>query len=261
MATPQLTSASRKQFIQSLQLARPVRATEQFFSAQPPATLPGPQVSDNQPGNFVDAGSVVSFVSGLSADHQTSVLNSTLLAQLAANKQYDREQDTTNWYKFYRNVLEHVGWQMQAFGFNEYQASGNNFTMDKAVLDILAAVATQNELAAIKAAIDAAKGLAAGDGRITLFDHSSTQGSSGSFQIGVASDAGGVVAMKLGAVYFTTNTSVTKVLWFTFAKNSTHLYASSQTVNLDTAVYDVVKADVETKLGNLAKTFVQNIDI
>lgn len=101
---------------------------------------------------------------------------------------------------------------MPAFGFNEYEASGNNFTMDKAVLDILATIATSNELAAITAAINGAKALADGNGRITLFAHSSTQGNSGSFQIGVASDEGGVVAMKLGALYFTTNTSVTKVL-------------------------------------------------
>jgi hypothetical protein len=67
--------------------------------------------------------------------------------------------------------------------------------------------------------------------------------------------------MKLGALYFTTNTSVTKVLWFTFAKNVTHLYASSQEINLDTPIYDLVKTDVESKLGSLAKPFVQNIDI
>lgn len=223
--------------------------------------MPGPVVTDKQPGNFVDAGSLVSFVSGLSEENQIAVLNSTLLAQLAANKKFDRETDTTNWYQFYRSVLENVGWQMPAFGFNEYRAGGSNFTMDKAVLEILAAIATQNELAAITAAINAAKGLADKDGRIALFDHSSTTDKSGSFQIGLASEAGGIIAMKLGAVYFTTQADVTKVLWFTFAKKSTHLYASSQAVNLDPAIYELVKADVEAKLGELAKTFVQNIDI
>src|SRR5216683_1057876 len=58
----------------------------------------------DQPSAYVNAGSVVSFVSGVSSRNQTDVLNTTLLAQLAANKKFDREIDTVNWYKFYRSV-------------------------------------------------------------------------------------------------------------------------------------------------------------
>jgi hypothetical protein len=249
MVQVEVSLSARKQFIQALEIRTPSRVTQQFFATQPAGTLPGPRVQDHQPGDFVDAGSVVSFVSGLSADHQIAVLNSTLLAQLAANKQFDREQSPMDWYKFYRNVLEHLGWVVQEFGFTQYQAAGNTFTMDKAVLEILSAIATQNELAAIKGAIDAAKALADGDGRITLFDHSSSKGASGSFQIGVASDAGNAIAMKLGALYFTTQTNVTKVLWFTFSKSSTTLNKSSQAITLNMPIYDQVKADVEAKLG------------
>jgi hypothetical protein len=243
-----------------MEIATPTRLAERFFEAQPAGTLPGPVVKDNQPGNFINAGSIVSFVSGVSADHQKAVLNSTLLAQLAANK-FDREQDPTNWYKSYQDMLGYIGWVLQEFGFTQYQAPGDTFTMDKAILDIVAAIASQNELAAIKSAIDAAKALAAGDGRIALFDHSSSKGTSGSFQVGVASEAGNAVAMKLGALYFNTQTNVTRVLFFTFSKNSTSLYKSSQAATLDMAIYEQVKADIEAKLGIIAKTHVQNIDI
>lgn len=261
MTNHQLSVSARKDFIQSLEVSTPSRVGKHFFAAQPEGTLPGAQTIDNQPGNFIDAGSVLSFVSGLSADHQTAVLNSTLLAQLASNKQFDREQDPVNWYKFYRNVLEHVGWVAQDFGFTRYQATGDTFTMDKAVLAILAAIATQNELGAIKSAIDAAKALADGDGRITLFDHSCSKGTSGAFQIGVASDAGNAIAMKLGALYFNTQTNVTRVLWFRFSTNSTTLNKCTQSVTLDATIYDQVKAAVETKLGDKAKNFVHNLDI
>lgn len=44
-------------------------------------------------------------------------MNSTLLAQLAANKKFDRETDTANWYSEYANVLETVGWVVTSFGW------------------------------------------------------------------------------------------------------------------------------------------------
>ena len=46
----------------------------------------------------VDAASVVTFVDGLSGQQKEDVLNSTLLAQLTANRKHDRERDTGAWY-------------------------------------------------------------------------------------------------------------------------------------------------------------------
>jgi len=61
----------------------------------------------------VDAASVVTFVDGLSQQQKEDVLNSTLLAQLATNKQHNRERDMVGWYGTYRSVLEQVGWVSQ----------------------------------------------------------------------------------------------------------------------------------------------------
>ena len=46
---------------------------------------------------------------------QSDVINSTLLAQLAANKQYDRQNNVDQWYGYYKTVLEQVGWTVQNF--------------------------------------------------------------------------------------------------------------------------------------------------
>ena len=217
---------------------------------------------DGQLSAYVNAGSVVSFVSGVSSRSQTDVLNTTLLAQLAANKKFDRETDTVNWYKFYRSVLENVGWVLQDFDFTEYSTSGNVFTMDQAVLSILAAVAAQNEFLVIKAAIDAAKGLAdKNDGRIALFDAASSRGTKGAFQLGVATETNCVVAMKLGVFYFTTGTAITKVLWFKFSSKQSSLYQSSQSVTLDSGVYANVRSDVEQKLGDRTRQFLASLEL
>jgi predicted DCC family thiol-disulfide oxidoreductase YuxK len=218
--------------------------------------------TDGQSSAYINAGSVVSFVSGVSSRSQTDVLNTTLLAQLAANKKFDRETDTVNWYKFYRSVLENVGWVLQDFDFTEYSAEGRAFEMDQAVLTILAAVAAQNEFLVIKAAIEAAKRLAdKNDGRIALFDAASSRGTKGAFQLGVATESNSVVAMKLGAFYFSTSTAITKVLWFKFSSNQSSLYQSSQSVTLDSGVYANVRSNVEQKLGDRTKQFLASLEL
>ena len=125
-----------------------------------------------------------------------------------------------------------------------------------------AAAAAQNEFLVIKAAIDAAKGLAdKNDGRIALFDAASSRGTKGAFQLGIASEANNVVAMKLGAFYFTTGTAITKVLWFKFSSKQSSLYQSSQSVTLNSGVYTNIRSDVEEKLGNRTRQFLASLEL
>lgn len=72
---------------------------------------------------YVSDGSLVSFVSSLTGEQKQDVLDSSLLAQLAANKKYDRESDTDKWYKEYTNVMQMLGWVMQGFKFGRYKSS------------------------------------------------------------------------------------------------------------------------------------------
>ena len=62
--------------------------------------LPSPKLvtlPDGKAQALVDAGSLVSFTSNLKGQQKEDVLNSSLLAQLAANKRYDRFNDSENW--------------------------------------------------------------------------------------------------------------------------------------------------------------------
>ena len=65
-------------------------------------------VKEQKEQGFVDAGSLVSFTKKLSRVHKSDVLNSTLLAQLTADKKYNRNKDTDKWNEIYINVGE--GW-------------------------------------------------------------------------------------------------------------------------------------------------------
>ena len=47
----------------------------------------------------------------VSQQHAQDVLQSLLLAQLAATAKVDRHKDPLNWYKTYQSTLEQIGWK------------------------------------------------------------------------------------------------------------------------------------------------------
>ncbi len=253
MATLALTLQDREHFIHSLALpAVPSKLRALGLAAT---------VRGEKQGAFVDAGSIISFVAGISENRQRYTLKSVLLAQLAADNKFDRAAKTEDWYKYYNDVLEHIGWVTQAQRWKTYDAHGKDLDVDKAVLEILTAVATQNELAAITAAINGAKSLADGDGRITLFDHFVANAEAGAFQLGAASEQGGAVALRLGSFRYTSKSTITKVLWFKFSTRDTKLDYSQQEITLTAALYDAVRTTVETKLKDQADKFLADLDV
>lgn len=254
MATQNISQL--QSYVQSLELATP-DAFIQDINLSGFLSL----ANEDKEAGYVNAGSLVSFVSGVSKKHQEDVLNSTLLAQLAANKKYDREKDTEKWYQFYREVLENVGWVIQKFDFQKYAPSGASFEMNKVVLEILAAIATQNQLAVVLATMQALKGLSDKDNRLVVFDRQSSSSSSGNFQVSTVQESGGVIAMKIGAFYFTVEKNVTRFLWFKFASSKSKVYKGSQGITLNEQIYSEVRKEIIEKLGSNATKYIGNLEI
>lgn len=264
MSKPAFNAIASRNYLTSLDVPRKPK-TYAASVGQPPAEPPANDANniglqDGTPSKIMDSGSLVSFVSGITAANQVAVLNSTLLAQLGADKAFDRWSDPINWYLKYCDILTHEGWDLSQDMFTNYTASGDTFTMDQAILEIITAIVSQNELAAIKATLDAAKALST-NGKITVFDRDSTQGKAGSFQIGLVKDTGGAIAMGLGSLHYTTDTSVTTVLWFKFSKTKTNLEKRTQNCTLNTDAYSKVKDIVEQKLASTNKDFLTNLDV
>lgn len=244
--------------IQDLVLPDPNEATRGRAFPVAPSLL----AQDVQkPSAFVDKGSVVAFTADVSGQNREDVLNSTLLAQLAADKANNRETDVMGWYAAYSNVLAKVGWVSQGFNWQKYTAKSMSFTMDEAVLEIAEAALTGQEELVVVAAIDAMKKLPKQDGRLQLFNHSASSDTEGNFQISVCTESGGSVAMKTMAFYYDAQQQSTDVLFFNFSSNSTALNQSVVVQDLNTAVYATVRDAVLQKLGANAKNFVLDLDI
>ncbi len=210
---------------------------------------------------YVTAGGIVSFVAGLAMLQKQDVLNSTLLAQLAANKAFNRETQTVAWFNKYREVLENVGWVVGSFDFTRYQSSGSTFTVETVVMQLIAAIATQNALLVTQASIAAIKAMSAGSKQFAIWDSTTHNSSNGNFQIAPCVNSDGNVAMALGAFYFSSETVDSQFLWFSYSSSRIDLYKGGQLVVLNEQIYALVRQQVINKLGNKATQYIADLEI
>ncbi len=209
----------------------------------------------------VDAGSVIAFTANISGQAKDDVEMSTLLAQLAADAVADRFDDTKGWYKKYLEVLGSIGWVAQAFDFNEFNTSSATLKMDEVALKLMGAIMSGNQLAAVKASLDAMNSLKDDDGRLVLFDTETSRLGKGNFQLGLADETKGSVAMATGAFYFSTPQHQTKFLWFSFKSSELDLWTGTQTMTLNDTIYGGVRAKIITKLGDYRDQYVDDLPL
>lgn len=241
------------EYIESLELAAPASLLELPLPA-------GEIVVAGQETAYVAGGSVASFVENVSVERQQDVLNSTLLAQLAATKKFNRETQTREWYTFYGDVLENVGWSITGFGFQEYRESAASLHMDKVALDLVASIASSNELAVLTKALGA---LGKSDGTpATIFDASGSTGNSGNFQIATCKqDSSGNVSTAFGAFYFSADSHQGRFLFWSWETKSINFYFSTRSLVLNEPIYATNREAVIAKLGSNAKKFVADLEI
>jgi hypothetical protein len=220
--------------------------------------LPDFPLEEEQPASgAVDGNIVASFVDGVTGQQKVDVLNSMLLAQLAANAKADRTRQPVEWSNAYGTVLMNLAWVVPTFTFRNLRTSAQRFTIDQVVLKLVQSLLTQDQLSTLTATMDAMKSLEASDRRFVIFERNANKQDVGNFQansIGVSAD--GTLSMKFSAFAFDTNTTVTNVLWFQFSGNSTALKAAQSTFVLNEQVFARLRDPIVAKLGNRAVDYI-----
>lgn len=243
------------QYIDGLQLAK----------ADPSIKALGPFPRRNTATDeaaYVNKGSLTSFVSGLTQQHKEDVLNSTLLASLAASKKVNPEVDPRTWYAEYRTVLAKVYWNMQSVTWDRVKSSSQSFDVSVVVFDLIEAMLGPGPvLALVKATIEKCKQLGQGDGRVKLFDKNAHEAGKGNFQVACAQEDGDDVLLNFGAFYFTTKSEVTQVLWAKFTASETEFFNGAQTMVLNEHGYKGIRQAVIDKLAGSSKDFIADLDI
>jgi hypothetical protein len=239
------------------------------IGAHPTALLSslGDPVPDKGPAAAIDAGSVLSFTANVSAEHRSDALNSTLLAQLNSDKLFNRfdPKQLMDWYRNYTTVLANVGWDLQDFAFEHYQASGSTMSVSSAIFEILSAVLSGDDLKLVSAALNSLSQLEKNNSPwYQVWDSSSHNQENGNFQLSHCNDNGGktnTLEMRLSGYSLRTESSSTRFLWVDYESSSTDLTFSSQSCTLDEDVYSQIRKDIIKKLGTRAKQYVANLDI
>lgn len=218
--------------------------------------------ADNTESAQVNAGSLTSFTMNLSGQSKNDVKNSTLFAQLASDKQFSRYTQPMDWYKNYTMVLGQIGWNQPAFAFDKYTSGGSTVKLDEAVLGILAAIATGDELAMVSATMQGLKGLSDESKQMTIWNANSNSGNNGNFQIfPVDKLPNDDVVMVLDGMQFTARESHGRFLWFTWSSTSIEIQRAATKLVLNESVYEQVRKAIIDKLGDRATQFVADIPI
>lgn len=219
-------------------------------------------LSSGEKSAQVNAGSLTSFTERLEGQQKADVQNSTLLAQLASDKQYSRYTAPMDWYKFYIDVLGKIGWNQPAFAFDVYSSGEATVKLDSAVLGILAAIATNDEVALVAETMGALKGLSDDSKQMRIWSANSNSGNNGNFQIfPVDALQNGDVVMTLCGMQFDATTTQGRFLWWSWQSTSIKIQRAATKFVLNEQVYARVRQAILDKLGDRAAQFVADIEI
>jgi hypothetical protein len=238
-------------------------ARESGLTAIEDDPFPELPLEEEQPATgAVDGNVVAAFVDGVTGQQKIDVLNSCLLAQLAANARANRIADPVKWSQHYGTILMNLAWVVPNFSFRRLSTSAQRFTIDKVILKLVQSFLTPDQISNLTAVMDAMKALESDDRRFTIFERNARNQSDGNFQINsVGASSGGTLSMKFNAYTFDTNTNVTNILWFSFSGNSTKLQVSQSTFVLNEQVYARIRDAIVTKLGNRALDFIGGLEL
>jgi hypothetical protein len=246
-----------KSYVAALQLSFPENAYKMTVRGVPAE----PESTTDEDKAYLDNKSIVSFVAGVSPENRQDILDSTLLAQLAAGHLYPDPQDLKKWYEKYTEVLRNIGWSIQANEFSEVTSSGSLFEMKNAILGIISAAFGGNYVAIVTKVLDALKGLSDSDSKIVAFEKNTHSAGKGTFQLALVEEINDAVALHMAGFIISTSSVVKRILFFSSKKETATVSSNSMACTLNKETYATVRSTVKQKLGDKAQQYIAEIVI
>jgi len=210
----------------------------------------------------VNAGSILSFVSGVKANEKSDVLYSTQFAQRAASAQHNRYRAARKWYETYVDVLERLGWAGEGMAFSDRSKASGEFDMDKVALELLADIATSGQLALLVKVVDKLKSLGGASPAIRISEMQAMAEQNGNFQLGaVQRSDNGALSMALGSFHFKASDTRQGFLFVKWGAKEMEFWAGVQKMTLNHKQFDRLREVVIDKLGAEAMDYVAGLEI
>jgi hypothetical protein len=175
------------------------------------------------PIGAVVAGSIVALDGSVSQQHGQDVLQSLLLAQLAANPKASRHKDPLTWYKTYQSTLEETGWVASAStSFTRYLSPVSRYRISSVITDLFRGKTTPEELSLVSRTLSAFMRDQAAPAQF-VWECPSHSGGIGNFQFGLATEEDNIVTLQLGRFAFEAPAHVTRLAFEEFGKDTKFL--------------------------------------
>ena len=248
------------EFVESLELP-PKREVEPVEGAE----LPVPPKYDAGVDQTVTIGSqLAGFAANVDAELRPQIANTSLLAQLAANKHIDKTQGSSRaWYYKYIEVLSNIGWLIEGDATTAREIEGTALEVHKEIIPVITA-AFGPAASAASTVLSVLNGLAEMDKDqpwITLFEQESQRAKANQFQISYATADGGTPRMTLACFELDASHSVTQVLFFKFAQSHAKLTHFEVKLSMNESVFTQLKPVVAGRIGEYVTDYVAGIEI
>ena len=206
---------------------------------------------------------LISFGKGVPVSIRQDVVNCSLLAQLAANREIREQSNLEDWYNTYFDTLTNIGWSIQERGFAEYHRDGNDFEANRAILQIATILfgGASAALAIINSTLSAMESIGNGPW-LTIFKRESQHNNVGRFQITVVeSNAADDVMLGLMAFELVAKAEFDQVLFFKFQSSHVTLRHSSGKVSINKEIIATVSHDIYERIKKYTRDFVAELPI
>lgn len=211
---------------------------------------------------YLNDKSIVSLAKDVSGQNREDLMNSLLLAQMAANKQYSFIEEPEDWFDHFTNTMSIIGWVAEGNELSSYEAKKDVLEVEAVVLDILQSAIGEGIAKAAKTLITAVKSMAnKEDKKFIAFEANTHTTSKGNFMLGFASEEKGALSFNAAMIILTAKEKIKQILFFRSEKNSTSLKYGYFKGTLNADFYDDARMMVKEKLGDARKKMVAGIEI
>jgi len=184
------------------------------------------------------------------------VLESTLFAQLAADKQVDRTQNPRDWNATFNRGLHSMGWTRQSDRYRQISDASQYGTVDNLVLEImkgeLEGDSRESDLQLFQSMVQSLKNDA---DAIAFFDASAKNGNAATFYAGVGDISDGNVILKISFSRYKISTDITSVFFNSLSGDDVTFDQGNETIILNNDMYsrlrDVVSGKVASYLDQI----------
>lgn len=205
---------------------------------------------------------VIAFTSGTGAELRKAISDSSLLAQMVADRRVPDKTEIYDWYDAYFEVLRNVGWVVQDQGWALYQEGGDGFAVHEKIAEVAAVLlgAAPAALAIVTATLSALKGMNEDSPFITLFNRETVHAEAARFQISVIESADEEnVLVSMIAFGIKARHAITQVLFFKVTKNRAELRSNSSKVSINVDALRDLGPMIRDKVRGHQRDYIKNL--